>query len=90
MFKVFAFLKRNNLLLTHDEYRAGHVGFHCCNSRRLKNIRGYLFNIWSNETLQKTMVKYYKTHTLTEPTTLIQSLYVIYTHLTFPTDTVIR
>ena len=61
MFKVFAFLKRNRLLLTHDEYRAGHVGFHCCNSRRLKNIRGYLVNIWSNETLQKKMGKKYKT-----------------------------
>ena len=67
MFKVFAFLKRNRLLLTHDEYRAGHVGFHCCNSRRLKNIRGYLVNIWSNETLQKKMGKKYKTITFNEP-----------------------
>jgi len=67
LFKVFAFLKRNRLLLTHDEYRAGHVGFHCCNSRRLKNIRGYLVNIWSNETLQKKMGKKYKTITFNEP-----------------------
>lgn len=47
MYKVFAFLKRNPKL-THDEYRAGHVGYHCGQSRRLKNIRGYLVNIWSN------------------------------------------
>ncbi|MCS5583863.1 MAG: hypothetical protein NZ777_10135 [Pseudomonadales bacterium] len=48
MFKVFAFLKRNTGLLTHNEYRAGHVGYHCGQSRRLKDIRGYLVNIWSN------------------------------------------
>lgn len=47
MYKVFAFLKRNPKL-THDEYRAGHVGYHCGQSRRLKNIRGYLVNVWSN------------------------------------------
>jgi len=51
MYKVFAFLKRNSELLTHDEYRAGHVGYHCCHSRRLKGIRGYLVNIWSNANL---------------------------------------
>tara|TARA_B000000475_G_scaffold198745_1_gene161352 strand:- start:38 stop:913 length:876 start_codon:yes stop_codon:yes gene_type:complete len=67
LFKVFAFLKRNSSLLTHDEYRAGHVGFHCCNSRRLKNIRGYLVNIWSNETLQQKMGNKYKTITSNEP-----------------------
>ena len=52
MFKVFAFLKRNTKLLSHDEYRAGHIGYHCCNSRRLKNIRGYLVNIWANTPLE--------------------------------------
>ncbi len=55
MFKVFAFLKRNSKLLTHDEYRAGHVGFHCCNSRRLKDIRGYAVNIWANTPLNSTL-----------------------------------
>lgn len=50
MFKVYAFLKRNPKL-THDEYRAGHVGYHCGQSRRLKDIRGYLVNIWANEPL---------------------------------------
>ncbi len=50
MYKVFAFLKRNPQL-THDEYRAGHVGYHCGQSRRLKNIRGYLVNVWANESL---------------------------------------
>ena len=51
MFKVFAFLKRNTALLSHDDYRAGHVGFHCCNSRRLRDIRGYAVNIWANAPL---------------------------------------
>jgi len=50
MYKVYAFLKRNPKL-THDEYRAGHVGYHCGQSRRLKNIRGYLVNVWANEPL---------------------------------------
>lgn len=50
MYKVFAFLKRNPKL-THDEYRAGHVGYHCGQSRRLKDIRGYLVNVWANEPL---------------------------------------
>ena len=44
-FKVWAFLKRNTALLSHDDYRAGHVGFHCGNTRRLKSIRGYTVNI---------------------------------------------
>ena len=52
MYKVFAFLKRNPRL-SHDEYRAGHVGYHCGQSRRLKNIRGYLVNIWANDSLER-------------------------------------
>lgn len=44
-FKVWAFLKRNAALLSHDEYRAGHVGFHCGNTRRLNGIRGYTVNV---------------------------------------------
>ncbi len=52
VYKVFAFLKRNPKL-THDEYRAGHVGYHCGQSRRLQNIRGYLVNIWANEPLHE-------------------------------------
>ncbi len=44
-FKVWAFLKRNTALLSHDDYRAGHVGYHCGNTRRLKAIRGYTVNI---------------------------------------------
>lgn len=67
MFKVFAFLKRNTELLSHDEYRAGHVGYHCCNSRRLKNIRGYLVNIWANETLKKKMGSTYDSISYNEP-----------------------
>ena len=51
MYKIFAFLKRNPNL-SHDEYRAGHVGYHCGQSRRLKDIRGYLVNVWANEPLR--------------------------------------
>ena len=51
MYKIYAFLKRNPNL-THDEYRAGHVGYHCGQSRRLKDIRGYLVNVWANEPLR--------------------------------------
>jgi hypothetical protein len=49
MIKVFAFLKRNTELLSHDDYRAGHVGYHCSLGRRLKDIRGYVLNIWANK-----------------------------------------
>ncbi|HAT26057.1 MAG TPA: hypothetical protein DCS89_03515 [Gammaproteobacteria bacterium] len=47
MLKVFGFVKRNPRL-THDEYRAGHVGYHNSFGRRLNNIRGYLLNVASN------------------------------------------
>lgn len=67
MFKVFAFLKRNTALLTHDEYRAGHVGYHCCNSRRLKNIRGYFVNVWANQDLHTALGPLYGEITKGEP-----------------------
>ena len=67
MFKVFAFLRRNTSLLSHDEYRAGHIGYHCCNSRRLKNIRGYLVNIWSNTGIRSKIGKDYQKLTFNEP-----------------------
>jgi hypothetical protein len=47
MLKVFGFVKRNPRL-THDEYRAGHVGYNNSFGRRLNNIRGYLLNVASN------------------------------------------
>ncbi len=47
MLKVFGFVKRHPSL-THDEYRAGHVGYHNSFGRRLINIRGYLLNVASN------------------------------------------
>ena len=47
MLKVFGFVKRHPRL-THDEYRAGHVGYHNSFGRRLINIRGYLLNVASN------------------------------------------
>lgn len=47
MLKVFGFVKRHPQL-THDEYRAGHVGYHNSFGRRLPNIRGYLLNVAAN------------------------------------------
>jgi hypothetical protein len=47
MLKVFGFVRRN-ARLTHDEYRAAHVGYHNSYGRRLPGIRGYLLNVWSN------------------------------------------
>jgi hypothetical protein len=68
MFKVFAFLKRNTALLSHDEYRAGHVGYHCGQSRRLKDIRGYLVNIWANVSFRdKVGDDHYQQLTIAEP-----------------------
>ena len=54
MFKVFAFLKRN-ARLTHDEYRAGHIGYHSGHSRRMKGMRGYCVNVWSNRNLRQAL-----------------------------------
>jgi len=48
MLKVFGFVKRHPRL-THDEYRAGHVGYHNSFGRRLNNIRGYLLNVAANQ-----------------------------------------
>ncbi len=52
MFKVFGFVTKNNNL-THDEYRAGHVGYHNSFGRRLNNIRGYTLNVRSNQNITK-------------------------------------
>ncbi|MEN3976409.1 EthD domain-containing protein [Emcibacter sp. SYSU 3D8] len=54
MFKVFAFLKRN-AQLTHDEYRAGHIGYHSGHSRRMKGMRGYCVNVWANRDLNEAL-----------------------------------
>ena len=50
MLKVFGFVLRHPSL-THDEYRAGHVGYHNSFGRRLNNIRGYLLNVNANRSL---------------------------------------
>ncbi len=50
MLKVFGFVQRHPSL-THDEYRAGHVGYHNSFGRRLNNIRGYLLNVNANRSL---------------------------------------
>lgn len=67
MFKVFAFLKRNTALLSHDEYRAAHVGYHCGQSRRLKDIRGYMVNIWSNTPIRERLGDLYDGISFKEP-----------------------
>jgi len=67
MYKVFAFLKRNTALLTHDEYRAGHVGFHCSHSRRLNGIRGYCVNVRANGDLRDGLGPLYSEVTRNEP-----------------------
>ncbi len=53
-FKVFGFVRRN-AKLSHDEYRAGHVGYHNSFGRRLPNIRGYLLNVRANRALGETV-----------------------------------
>lgn len=55
-FKVFGFVRRN-ARLTHDEYRAGHVGYHNSFGRRLPNIRGYLLNVRANRSLEEVLGK---------------------------------
>lgn len=50
MLKVFGFVKRHPRL-THDDYRAGHVGYHNSFGRRLNNIRGYLLNVAANDSI---------------------------------------
>ena len=67
MFKVFAFLKRNSELLSHNEYRAGHIGYHCCNARRLSGIRGYVVNVWANEGLSSKIGADYSDIIINEP-----------------------
>tara|TARA_Y100001970_G_scaffold70292_1_gene89523 strand:+ start:432 stop:1286 length:855 start_codon:yes stop_codon:yes gene_type:complete len=52
MFKVFGFVTKNENL-THDEYRAGHVGYHNSFGRRLNNIRGYTLNVRSNQNISE-------------------------------------
>lgn len=53
MLKVFGFTRRHPRL-SHDEYRAGHVGYHNSYGRRLNNIRGYLLNVRANANLADT------------------------------------
>jgi hypothetical protein len=56
MLKVFGFIRRHPRL-THDEYRAGHVGYHNSFGRRLNHIRGYLLNVNANSPIHKTLGK---------------------------------
>lgn len=54
MLKVFGFVKRHPGL-THDQYRAGHVGYHNSFGRRLNNIRGYILNVASNRQVTESL-----------------------------------
>ena len=54
MLKVFGFTRRHPRL-SHDDYRAGHVGYHNSYGRRLNNIRGYLLNVRANADLAATV-----------------------------------
>jgi hypothetical protein len=50
MLKVFGFVRRNKQL-SHDDYRAAHVGYHNSFGRRLNNIRGYILNVRANRSV---------------------------------------
>jgi hypothetical protein len=54
MLKVFGFVRRN-ARLSHDEYRAAHVGYHNSFGRRLPGIRGYILNVWANRTVAESL-----------------------------------
>jgi hypothetical protein len=54
MLKVFGFVRRN-ARLTHDEYRAAHVGYHNSFGRRLPGIRGYILNVRANRPVEETL-----------------------------------
>ena len=54
MLKVFGFVRRHPDL-THDEYRAAHVGYHNSYGRRLNGIRGYVLNVRSNTPIEQTL-----------------------------------
>ena len=51
MIKIIGFTRRNPAL-SHDEYRAGHIGHHSSHGRRLRNIRGYVINVRANAGLE--------------------------------------
>ncbi len=54
MLKVFGFVRRHPDL-THDDYRAAHVGYHNSYGRRLNNIRGYVLNVRANAPITSTL-----------------------------------
>lgn len=54
MLKVFGFVRRHKRL-SHDEYRAAHVGYHNSFGRRLNNIRGYVLNVRANRSVEESL-----------------------------------
>ena len=67
MLKVFGFVRRNKRL-SHDEYRAAHVGYHNSYGRRLNNIRGYLLNVRANRAVRESLGPLAERLTRNEPT----------------------
>jgi hypothetical protein len=64
--KVFGFVRRH-AALTHDEYRAAHVGYHNSFGRRLNDIRGYVLNVRANQPIETTLGPLAATITRREP-----------------------
>lgn len=54
MLKVFGFVRRN-AKLSHDDYRAAHVGYHNSFGRRLPDIRGYILNVRANRSIDESL-----------------------------------
>ena len=54
MLKVFGFVRRNEKL-SHDDYRAAHIGHHNSYGRRLPNIRGYILNVRANQPIEESL-----------------------------------
>jgi hypothetical protein len=67
MLKVFGFVRRHPDL-SHDEYRAAHVGYHNSFGRRLNNIRGYVLNVRANAPIETVLGPLASTLTRNEPT----------------------
>ena len=67
MIKVVGFTRRNPAL-THDEYRAGHLGHHSSYGRRLRGIRGYVINVRANGNLDPVLAELLPGMVKDEPT----------------------
>jgi len=71
MLKVFGFVRRHPDL-SHDDYRAAHVGYHNSWGRRLNNIRGYVLNVRANAAIDERLGSLAARLTRNEPADLDQ------------------